>query len=121
MDCMQFFPFENNIFSLYQSSNCFILPSRGEGLSNALLEAMSMELPVIATSVSGTTDVVENGSDGLLIQRDSAESLAAAMVNIISDPELAHRLGKNARQKVESRFSLEWVAQQYSDLYERLS
>jgi glycosyltransferase involved in cell wall biosynthesis len=53
------------MLDIYQAANCLLLPSRGEGLSNALLEAMAMGLPVIATTVSGTVDVVEDGQDGL--------------------------------------------------------
>lgn len=120
MNSVSFFPFENDILSLYQSADCFVLPSRGEGLSNALLEAMAMELAVIATSVSGTTDVVDDGKDGFLIPPDSPEALSAAMVSIIHDREMASRLGLNARRKVEQHFSLESVARKYADLYERL-
>jgi glycosyltransferase involved in cell wall biosynthesis len=120
MDSVHFFPFENDILSLYQSADCFVLPSRGEGLSNALLEAMAMELAVIATSVSGTTDVVDDGKDGILIPPDSPEALFAAMVRIIRDREMAGQLGLNARRKVEQHFSLESVARQYSELYGNL-
>jgi len=117
MDSINLFPFEQDILPLYQSADCFVLPSRGEGLSNALLEAMAMELPVIATSVSGTTDVVDDGLDGLLIPINSAEALAASMETVITDRELAGRLGANARRKVEQYFSLERVARRYSELY----
>jgi glycosyltransferase involved in cell wall biosynthesis len=119
-DLVHFCPFEKDILSVYQASHCFVLPSRGEGLSNSLLESMAMELPVIATRVSGTPDVVEDGSEGLLIPSDSAEALADKMQLIIKDSDLALRLGKNARQKVLTKFSLDSVAKQYAELYQRL-
>jgi glycosyltransferase involved in cell wall biosynthesis len=108
------------MFDIYQAGNCVILPSRGEGLSNALLEAMAMELPVIATAVSGTVDVVQDGQDGLLIPPESPGALADAMATVLHQPALACRLGRQARQKVLRDFSLESVARRYSALYSQL-
>jgi glycosyltransferase involved in cell wall biosynthesis len=119
-DAVRFFPFEKNILDVYNSAHCFLLPSRGEGLSNSLLEAMAMGLPVVATSVSGTPDVIDAGENGILIPSDSPDMLAGAMSRIISNPELSQRLGQNARRKVQSHFSLESVACRYSKLYEAL-
>jgi L-malate glycosyltransferase len=119
-EMVKFLPFSENIFEVYQSAHGFILPSRGEGLSNSLLESMSMELPVIATAVSGTVDVIENGHDGVLISPDSPDELAQAMKSFIQDSEFALRLGKKARQKVYDKFSLDFVAKKYSELYHEL-
>lgn len=79
-----------------------------------------MELPVIATPISGTPDVVDDGTDGLLVPPDSPDKLAASMSKIIHSPDWARRLGSRARQKVETGFSLESTALEYSSLYERL-
>ncbi|MBZ5500375.1 MAG: glycosyltransferase family 4 protein [Acidobacteriia bacterium] len=119
-DIVRFFPFEKEILVVYQSSHCLLLPSRGEGLSNTLLEAMAMAMPTIATSVSGTQDVIDDGKNGILIPPDSPDMLAAAMSKIISRPDWANLLGKTARQKVETCFSLESVACRYSELYTKL-
>lgn len=119
-DWVEFLPHSASMLEVYQSAHCFILPSRGEGLSNSLLEAMAMELAVIATSVSGTVDVIENEVDGLLIPPDTPEALASAMAAVIQNPDLAVRLGQNARRKVESQFSLDSVTSQYSELYQQL-
>jgi glycosyltransferase involved in cell wall biosynthesis len=118
---VKFFPFEQQILAVYHSANCFLLPSRGEGLSNSLLEAMAMELPAIATRVSGTQEVIDDGENGILIPPDDPGTLAAAMSGIISNRERAAQLGRSARRKVESCFSLESVARRYSELYEQLS
>jgi glycosyltransferase involved in cell wall biosynthesis len=117
---VKFFPFERDILPAYQSAHCLLLPSRGEGLPNSLLEAMAMELAVIVSRVSGTADVVDDGENGVLIPSDSPEALAEAMVFIIQNPDRALRLGQNARQKVATKFSLISAAQQYSTLYHRL-
>jgi glycosyltransferase involved in cell wall biosynthesis len=119
-DNVAFFPFQAQALEIYQAAHCLILPSRGEGLSNSLLEAMAMALPVIATRVSGTVDVVTDGEDGLLIPPESSEALAQAMATVIQQPELARRLGQQARQKMLRAFSLDSVAQQYSELYASL-
>jgi len=117
---VDFFPFERDMLSVYQSAHCLLLPSRGEGLPNSLLEAMAMELAVIVSRVSGTPDVVDDGENGILIPSDSPEALAKAMAFIIKNPDKALRLGQEARQKVAAKFSLSSVAQQYSALYHRL-
>jgi len=117
---VDFLPFQGEMRNIYQEAQSFLLPSRGEGLSNALLEAMAMGLPVIATRVSGMPDVVTNEKDGLLIPPESSEALAEAMKRIILDPALRQQLGQNARRRVEDEFSLEHVARQYSGLYSRL-
>lgn len=122
MDWVEFLPQiqAEAMLEVYQSAHCLLLPSRGEGLSNALLEAMAMELAVIATPVSGTVDVVTDGHDGLLIPIDSVEALAQAMAKIIHHSGLVLQLGQNARRTVQQSFSLDSVARQYSELYNRL-
>lgn len=117
---VEFFAFEADILSIYRSAHCLLLPSRGEGMSNALLEAMAMELPVITTQVSGTLDVVDDGVDALVVPANDPDALAARMASIIRTPALVQELGRRARVKVESKFSLESVARQYSELYGRL-
>jgi L-malate glycosyltransferase len=118
---IEFLPFQEAVLDVLQAAHCLILPSRGEGLSNVLLEAMSMELPVIASTVSGTVDVVTDGVDGLLIPPDSPEHLADAMIAVMSDTSRARRLGQAARQRVIHHFSLDRVARDYAALYNVLA
>lgn len=117
---VRFYPHTEEIQCVYHDAHCLILPSRAEGLSNVLLEAMSLELPVIASRISGTVDVVEDGRNGILIAPEDSETLAAAMEQVITNPELAFLLGKNARRHIIEKFSLDEVAQNYSHLYQRL-
>ena len=116
-----FLPFENNVFKVYQEAYCLLLPSVGEGLSNVLLEAMAMELPVIGSQVSGTVEVLNHQKNGLLIPPGSPEALANAMGLVLTNPDLASDLGRQARLKVEEHYSLDVVAQQYADLYNLLT
>lgn len=115
-----FLPFEKNVVDLYQEAYGLLLPSLGEGLSNVLLEAMAMELPVIGSRVSGTKEVVDHQQDGLLIPPNSPEALAEAMELVLTNPELAAKLGRQARRKVQKQYSLDAVAQKYAELYESL-
>jgi glycosyltransferase involved in cell wall biosynthesis len=117
---VKFLPFESNVYDVYQKAYCLLLPSVGEGLSNVLLEGMAMELPVIASRVSGTVEVLDHHENGLLIPPGSPEALASAMELVLTNPELASRWGRQARKKVQEHYSLEAVAQQYAALYDLL-
>jgi glycosyltransferase involved in cell wall biosynthesis len=117
---VQFLPHTEDMNEVYEAAHCLILPSKGEGMSNSLLEAMSMQLAVIASRVSGTADILDNGKDGLLIPHDSPEGLARNMALIIEDTSLIQRLGHEARLKVVQHFSLDHVADLYSRLYKSL-
>ena len=78
---------------LLQDAWGFVLPSRWEGMPNALLEAMSCALPCIATRVSGSEDVLEQGQNGLLVEPDQPQQLAYALRLLVEDADLAMRLG----------------------------
>jgi glycosyltransferase involved in cell wall biosynthesis len=118
---VDFLPYSDSIKEVYHGTHCLILPSRGEGLSNVLLEAMSMELPCIASHVSGTVDVIEHDKSGILVSPGSAEALADAMQLTMDNCEFAQTLGQNARARVLEQFSLDAVAQRYSQLYQSLA
>ncbi len=81
-----------------------------DGVPNTLAEAMAMELPVVATAVSGIPEIVENEVSGLLVPERNAEALAKALIRLIEDPQLASRLGKSARLQIEKCFDAKkWI------------
>jgi hypothetical protein len=82
-----------DIPQLLQDAWGFVLPSRWEGMPNALLEAMACALPCIATRVSGSEDVLEQGQNGLLVEPEQAQQMAYALRLLIEDGELAAQLG----------------------------
>ena len=102
-------------------ADIFVLPSRAEGMSNALLEAMAHGLPCIATGISGNVDLVGHGEDGLLVPPDSQADLVEAILRLVDDNSLRERLGRRARQKVVAHYSINSVAERYIDLYRTLS
>ena len=98
----------------------FILPSLWEGLPNAILEAMAMQKPVIATTVGGNVEAVTEGQTGLLVPPYDAPALADAMLSLLRDPRRAYHMGLAGRGKVEQAFNLAGIVDKYEELYERL-
>ena len=97
-----------------------VVPSHTEGLSNALLEAMAMARPVVATAVGGNVDVIHDGQDGRLVPPRSPESLAAVLLDLIADRPSAEALGRAARRLMTEHFGLERMVARYEDLYASL-
>jgi glycosyltransferase involved in cell wall biosynthesis len=110
----------NNVVELLQRSRIFVLPSRAEGHSNALLEAMACGLPVIATKVGGNLDVVNNNENGILVEKENPEQLANAIHKVLNDNKFAEQLGKNARETVVSKYTMERTVLKYVELYNSL-
>ena len=110
----------NDALSYLQAADLFVLPSATEGLSNSLLEAMSIGLPVLATSVGGTPDVVTHGQNGYLIPPDDLPALTTGLLALLSDPALCAHLGAQGRSRIEENFSLDSIAARLSSLYQSL-
>jgi glycosyltransferase involved in cell wall biosynthesis len=101
------------------AAEAFVLPSRTEGLSLALLEAMAAGLPVIATDVGGTRDAA--GGAAVLVPPDDPRALAEALAAILEAPEQATVLGEAARRRVLSRFGIQLVARRHLELYREVA
>ena len=99
----------------------FVLPSRSEGMPNVVLEAMACGVPVIAASVGGIPDIIQNGRNGLLIAPDDIKALSSALASLFTDPDLAARIGTQARMDAESLFSLDRITDAYLALYQTLT
>lgn len=99
------------------SLHVFAMISEPSGCPNASLEAMAAGLPVVATAVGGAVDQIVDGESGLLTPRDDAPALAAALQRLLEDAPLRSRLGRAARARVESVFSLERMAHSYRRLW----
>lgn len=104
--------------AILAASDVFVLPSRSEGLSSALVEAMTAGLPCIAARVGGAPEAVDNGASGLLFEREDRDQLAELLVETVSDPVLRHQLGLQAARSAQ-RYNLEASIGRLIALYER--
>jgi len=104
---------------VYNCMDIFVLPSLTEGIPVALLEAMSMKLPVVATSVGGVPFVLE-GDVGKMVGKENPRELAEAISYFIEKKELCQQYGERARKRVEERFSVGEMVQRYSEVYEKI-
>jgi sugar transferase (PEP-CTERM/EpsH1 system associated) len=108
----------SDIVSQLNSFDIFVLPSMAEGMSNALLEAMSVGVASVATRVGGNLELVEEGSSGLLFEAGDAKALAIHLKSLATNPEYRQDLGGNARRRIEDCFSLHRMLSNYTHLYE---
>lgn len=96
------------------------LPSLWEGMPNVVLEAMAAGLPVVASAVEGVTELVLPNETGFLVVPRSVDELTSGLAKLLSDPDLARRMGQVGRERVASHFSWDRMAAAYAELYERL-
>src|SRR5690606_6027569 len=102
---------------LMQAADFLVLPSRDEGLSNVLLEAMAAGRAVLATRVGGNAELVEDGITGLLFDCGDAAALTAALERIVADPAWRAGLGDAARARVLDRYSPAVLARETLAVY----
>jgi glycosyltransferase involved in cell wall biosynthesis len=97
----------------------YVNSSISEGVSLTILEAMAAGLPVVATRVGGTPEVVDTTCARLVSPRD-ADALAAALLDLARQPDVRNRMGRAARTRVEALFTLERMVDEYRDVYYRI-
>ena len=117
-DCVHMLGARSDINIILSTFDCFILPSKVEGCSIALLEAAATGLPIIASEVGGNMDIIENRENGLLFPVNDSTACLEAMMNIMCDPEYAAKLGRNARTWVEENATVERMVENYNQLYQ---
>lgn len=96
----------------------FLLPSLWEGLPMAILEAMAVGVPIVATDVGGVTSALEDGRNAIVVQPADPVALARGIEQLLASSELRRELGANARADFEARFSAQAMARAYEELYE---
>jgi glycosyltransferase involved in cell wall biosynthesis len=114
---LEFLGVVRDIPPLLARAGVFVLPSLSEGVSLTLLEAMACGLPVVATAVGGSPEAVEDGVTGLLVPPADPAALAAAILRVWRDPELARRLGAAGRRRAERHFDVVRMVRAYEGLY----
>lgn len=104
----------------YKGSNLFLFPSRHEGMPNVVLEAMASGLPVIASRISGSEELVVDGQTGILFPSEDIEALCVALRKLLIDASQRQGMGNASRRRVEALYSWENTVQQYTLLLERV-
>ncbi len=120
-DNIHFLGSRQDIGQLLAASDIFVLPSLWEGLSMALLEAMAAAKPIVATSVSGTSQVITHMESGILVPPSDAGALAQAIGDLLLELDAGTcAIGDSARRRVAEQYSVEKQASEYNALYQRL-
>ncbi|WP_447859191.1 glycosyltransferase [Nitrospira calida] len=119
-DRVVFTGYRQDLQNVYAALDVFFMTSCREGLSNSILEAMAMGLPVVATDVGGTRELIENGNSGYLLPVGDSTGMTEALINLLGDPCLRTQMAMAARKRTEERFSFQLRLRRIEALYEQL-
>lgn len=119
-ETVEFAGLQSDVPAQFHRGAIAILPSRWEGMPNALLEAMASGAACIATRVSGSEDLIASGQNGLLVESEQIEQMAQALLTLLNDPQLAQEYGRAARITVEQHYNLEHITDRYIEMYQML-
>jgi len=120
-DAVRFLGHRGDVRRLLPAFDVYVNSSISEGVSLTILEAMATNLPVVATAVGGTPEVVADGVTGLLVPARQPAALASALTALGKAPERRAELGSAARLSIEARFQLDGMIERYADVYARLA
>ncbi len=119
-DRVLFLGSRDDTIELMATFDVFVLPSVVEGMSNALLEAMAVGRPVVATDVGGNAEVVVDGETGFLVPAAAPDQLAGAILKLIEAPEMAAEMGAAGRRRVIERYRVDVMTQRIEAMYDAL-
>lgn len=100
----------------YRAADLFVFPSRDEGMPNVVLEAMASGLPIVATAIAGSEELVREGENGHLVPTENAPALTDALARLIAQPETRRAMGRASRERIEREYTWARVAACYLDL-----
>jgi glycosyltransferase involved in cell wall biosynthesis len=118
--CVTFTGFRSDIPELLGLVDIFTLPSYREGLPRSILEAMAMELAIVATDIRGCREAVLDGQTGFIVPPRNSEKLADALGQLLADPKLREKFGKAGRQRVEAEYDERFVFDRLASAYAEL-
>ena len=113
--------FRPDILSVHKGFDIFVMSSVTEGLGTSLLDAMACGKPIVATTAGGMPEVVADGATGLLVPPRDHQSMAEAIVKLLTNPELRARMGGAGLARVRAKFSAERMVQDTLDVYRRVA
>lgn len=116
-DCIHLLGARQDVQPLMAVSDLFVLPSLREGMSNSLLEAMALGLPVVATKVDGSSEVIQDGRTGRLVPAEDTQALAETVSSLLAAEDLRKEMAAAAREVVRNEFSAERSVSGFEQLY----
>lgn len=120
-DRVRFLGYRDDVPDVLAGADLFVFPSLYEGQGGALVEAMALGLPVVATDIPSTREVTEEGRNALLVPIESPRPLADAMIRLLEEPERRSAFGGRSREIFHQRFTLETSAARMIELYRSLA
>lgn len=108
---------QDRIRNLYSRADVFSIPSFAEGIPVVLMEAMSMEIPCVTTRITGIPELIRDGVDGLLVAPSDIQGLADVLIQLMDNPELRERMGKEARQRIIDKYNLEKNVDRLAEIF----
>jgi glycosyltransferase involved in cell wall biosynthesis len=120
-DAVRFLGNRTDVRRVLPAFDIYANTSISEGVSLTILEAMAAAVPVIATRVGGTPEVVENGITGLLVPARDQRRLTAALIELSCSPDLRRAIGDAGRERIEQRFTIDRMVEQYAAVYSGLA
>jgi glycosyltransferase involved in cell wall biosynthesis len=120
-ESVRFVGSRTDVPDLLRASDLFVHPSREEGFSNAILEAMAAELPVVASAVGGNPEAVVDGETGRLVPPRDPERFADALMELLADESKRRTFGEAGRRRATERFSLDRMVEEMESLYDSLA
>ena len=118
---VEFMGRQEHVLPYLQDARLLVLPSHSEGMPGVILEAMACGLPVVSTDVGQVSRMVRHRETGVVVPPGQPEALGGAMLEVLSDPQLASEMGQKSRQLAESAFSLDASVHRYEELYRSLA
>lgn len=109
----------SDIPQILRDLDIFALSSLNEGIPNTILEAMACGLPIVATAVGGSPEIIKNGQNGMLVAPQDFAAMAGALARYLSDPALCCSHGERNRQTINSRFSISAMVSGYESVWRR--
>lgn len=109
------------IVEVYRQADLFVTATTWEGMPNTVLEGMACGLPVVGTRASGLAELVREGVNGYLVDINDAAALADRLADLIDNPYERRRMGKESRKIAEQEFAWDYIAEQYVEIYKRIT
>jgi glycosyltransferase involved in cell wall biosynthesis len=120
-DCLEFTGFRSDVADIIRQSTLLVHASTvGEPFGQVLIEAMAAEKPVVATKGGGVPEIVNDGITGLLVAMGDVEGMAAAICQLLGNPDLARSMGKHGRQRVSEHFTIQHTVAKVQNIYDDL-